>query len=401
MKALILSHLYPNAVDRVAGLFVQTQVVELARPDVEVRVVAPVPWSPVPIRWLTPKWRRYAEIPQEGCLEGIQVSYPRYLTFPRAFLFEYAGWSFFYAVRRAVAEIYREFPFDLIHAHWALPAGYGAMLLNRSYCKPLIVTMHSLDTLVPWQKGSEKRLVRTVEVFRAANRILCVSALVRNQCLDIDGDVPQDKFAVVLNGISPEITAHSGQAVREKYPGRRLLLTVGNIRSYKGHSLVIQALQKIVKRWPDVLYLIVGSGEEEPSLRRLVQELDLQNHVEFCGSQGYALTMQYMAACEIFVMPSWSETFGIVFIEAMARGKPTIACKGQGIEDVITDGETGFLVEPKSVESLTIVLEQLLTDPDLGVRVGEKGKTHVLENFTWRRSAQRMVEIYQEVVKEG
>jgi glycosyltransferase involved in cell wall biosynthesis len=108
--------------------------------------------------------------------------------------------------------------------------------------------------------------------------------------------------------------------------------------------------------------------------------------------------MEYMSICDLFVMPSWDEGFGIVYLEAMAHGKPVIACRGQGIEDVIVDGETGLLVEPKDLESLKEAMIRLLTDRRLAEDMGRKGRQVVLSDFTWEKSAQKLLKVYKEVL---
>ena len=91
----------------------------------------------------------------------------------------------------------------------------------------------------------------------------------------------------------------------------------------------------------------------------------------------------------------------MVFVEAMAHGRPVVACRGEGIEDVIVDGETGALVEPKDVDSLTNTLGRLLEDQAYARRLGEAGKALVTRNFTWQQSAEKLRRLYEELMRGG
>jgi len=91
----------------------------------------------------------------------------------------------------------------------------------------------------------------------------------------------------------------------------------------------------------------------------------------------------------------------VVYVEAMAHGRPVVACRGEGIADVIADGETGVLVEPKDVDSLTNALGKLLDDQAYARRLGEAGKALVARSFTWQQSAEKLCQLYEELMRGG
>lgn len=398
MRVLILSHLYPNTTNPVYGIFVHEQVQELVRQGCEVRVVSPVPWSPIPVRWLKDKWGAYARIPLRTVRDGITVYHPRYVSFPQARFFEHSGWFYYLGVRKTIERIHRAFPFDIVHAHVALPDGYGALLLKKSYNKPLIVTIHGLDVMITIYRNARCRK-NVDKVFGTATRVICVSTALKNFCLQVN-DTDETRFRVIPNGFSPWKRFHDHTFLKDKYQGKVILLTVGYLIKRKAHEYVIQALQESIKRMPNLVYLIVGEGPEEDYLKRLVDRLRLNDYVEFCGRKDRETVMEYMSICDLFVMPSWDEAFGVVYLEAMGHGKPVIACRGQGIEDVIVDGKTGLLVKPKDLDSLKEAMIRLLSDRSLAEDMGRKGRQVVLSHFTWEKSAQKLMGIYREVLVE-
>ncbi|HID63954.1 MAG TPA: glycosyltransferase family 4 protein, partial [Anaerolineae bacterium] len=346
-RVLVLSHMYPSLPFPWSGIFVHQQAQALVRAGCAIRVVAPVPLAPPPVRWLRRKWRAYASIPRRRRWDGIGVRSPRYLTLPRAMLFELAGWTYWLGARKSVSDLVQDLDFDLIHAHTTLPDGFAATLFAHRLGIPLVITVHGYD--VQWAVDLRPTVRRVIlGTWRRADRVICVSETLRRLCL-AHWTGEENKFIAVPNGMALDQLASKDQArgISSRYHGRPLLLTVANVIPQKGHEYVLRALPQVVRHHPDVLYLIVGEGAEVPRLRALARELGMENYVAFCGARPHDEAMAYMAACQVFVMPSWNEAMGIAYLEAMAHGKPIIGCQGEGITDVVTDGETGLLVPPR------------------------------------------------------
>lgn len=130
------------------------------------------------------------------------------------------------------------------------------------------------------------------------------------------------------------------------------------------------------------MYYVVGEGPEMNRLKDMTKMLGLQDNVKFLGLLPRNQVFTQIAKADIFSLPSWNEAFGVVR-EAMALAKPVIACKGEGIEDIIRHGENGLLVEPKNVDSLVEALDFLLSNPTKAKIMGEKAQALVLNKYTW------------------
>ncbi|HEC35133.1 MAG TPA: glycosyltransferase family 4 protein [Anaerolineae bacterium] len=396
-RVLVLSHMYPSPPFPWSGIFVHQQAQALVRAGCAIRVVAPVPLAPPPVRWLRRKWRAYASIPRQRNLGGIVVRSPRCLTLPRATLFELTGWAYWLGARKSVSDLAQDLDFDLIHAHTTLPDGFAATRFAHRLGIPLVITVHGYD--VQWAvhlRSSVRRVI--LETWERANRVICVSETLRRRCL-AHWTGEEDKFITVPNGMALDQLASEDQAegISSRYHGRPLLLTVANVTPQKGHEYVLRALPRVVRRHPDVLYLIVGEGEEAPRLRALAWELGMKDYVVFCGAHPHAEAMAYMAACRIFVMPSWNEALGVVYLEAMAHGKPVIGCQGEGIADVVTHGETGLFVPPRDADAVAEALLWLLDHPAEAERMGQKARKLILQEYTWDHNAHRVRQVYEEV----
>ncbi len=134
-----------------------------------------------------------------------------------------------------------------------------------------------------------------------------------------------------------------------------IILTVSRLFStekYKGYDHIITALPNIIKKIPDVKYLIIGKGNDLPRIKKMVEELNLESYVIFCGFVPNNLLIEYYNICDIFAMPSKGEGFGMVFLEALACGKPVIAGNRDGSCDALLNGELGVLIDPENLQDL-------------------------------------------------
>ncbi|MHA1343897.1 MAG: glycosyltransferase, partial [Promethearchaeota archaeon] len=199
MKVLVISHMYPSSFNEISGIFVHEQVKALVSKGIKVQVISPVPWTPFPINYLSSKWKRYSEVTKREIREGINVWYPRYLTFPRAWFFGSSGQRMYLGIKDVVSKIYKEFQFDLIHAHVALPDGYAGMKIAQKYKKTLIVNIHGQDFQQTIFKG--KKCKRNIEkVINYSTKTIVVSKKLKKKKKKYL-EVNKDKIIVVPNGI--------------------------------------------------------------------------------------------------------------------------------------------------------------------------------------------------------
>ena len=397
MKVLVLSHMYPSLFNEVGGIFVHEQVKALAEKGVDIQVVSPVPWAPFPINRMSQKWKAYSEIPAEFVWDEIKVWYPRYLTFPKAWSFASSGDRMYRGIKDTVAEIYREFPFDLIHAHVALPDGYAGVLLTQRFKKPLLVTIHGQDLQHTVARNTACRHAVSY-VLDSASRTVLVSQKLRQLASKYFS--VRDKLVVVSNGVDPQnVVSRPAESINQQEKGPTLL-SVSNLVQTKGIDLNLYTLRKMRKSYSALRYVVIGGGPEEAKLRRLAGKLGLEKQVDFLGRQPHRQVMEYMAASDVFTLPSWNEGFGVVYLEAMANGKPVIGCQGEGIEDFVQHSKTGMLVKPRDVDSLAEALDFLLSHPEEARAIGERARKLVLEKYTWEKNAEKTITVYEEALNE-
>lgn len=399
MKVLIISHMYPSSFNEISGIFVHEQVKALVAKGVEVQVISPVPWMPFPIKYLSKKWKKYSEIPIRARWDGVEVYYPRNITFPKSWFFVSSGKRMYLGIKDLVEKIYQEFQFDLIHAHVALPDGYAGMKIAQKYKKQLIVTIHGQDFQQTIFKS--KKCKRNIEkVINYSKKTIVVSEKLKKigkKYLEVN----KYKIIVVPSGINMrDIYPEKNNNIHE-HKEKKVILSVSHLIKTKGIDLNLIAIAKFKQKYPDIIYLIIGEGKEKKILEKLVNELNLQNIVIFIGEVSHHKVMKYMEGCDIFSLPSWNEAFGVVYIEAMAHGKPVIGCKGEGIEDFVEDGKTGMLVKPKDVDSLVKALDFLLSHPVEAQKIGKRAGDLVLKHYTWEKNAEKTIKVYKEVLNNA
>jgi len=398
MRVLILSHMYPNTVSPLGGIFVRQQAQALVRLGVDVNVVAPVPWVPG-IMAGRGKWGGYPSVPYTEQPDGFPVYHPRVLEFPRSLFFEYYPETYAWGIERVFTEQISR-GVDIIHAHVAHPDGAAALKFGRKYNIPVVVTIHGQDFAYTLNRSRTcAESVRTT--LKDASRVILVSEKLKQQYgLETWAD-ELEKYRVIYNGVElNDVVQQRPHRVQEAKTARRRLLTVGFLRPDKGHAIVLKALPALIREFPNLEYRIVGDGSERVKLESLSRELELGGHVVFLGSLPHRQAMKEMAECEVFILPSWKEAFGVVYLEAMAHSKPIIGTLGEGISEILAQEDVGKAVPPKDVLAITEGIRELFANPEQARAMGMRGKDLVTRQFTWEYNAQKTLELYEEIINQ-
>jgi teichuronic acid biosynthesis glycosyltransferase TuaC len=396
IKVLCLAEMYPNSVDFYTGSFIHRQNKALVEKGVELKVISPVPWMPYPLS-LNERWGRAKKVPAREVLDGIEILHPRRPIIPKRFGFHLNAFLYYLRIRPMVKKLSEVFHFDLIHAHVALPDGLAGSLLKRDLPKPLVITVHGKDTANDrWSTAylSLQNRKAISKAFQSSSRIIAVSNYVRRTILEIYPDLEMEKVVVVHGGVDPDRHLCAQRIKADS----QTILSVGALIPLKGHCYTITAMKKVLTRFPTCKLMIVGKGQEKEKLLNQVKETRLQDSVIFVDVLPQDHLFALMTKADIFVLPSWAEGLGLVYLEAMARGLPVIGCRGQGVEDIVSHGETGLLMTPKDPEELADLILNLLKDENERSRIGNAGREFVLRNCQWETNATRHIEIYKHLM---
>ena len=342
LRVLVLSFTFPSARQPALGVFVRERIRRVAA-RCEVVVVAPVPWFPFNRLIRGEEWAATSPLERD---EGFPVHHPRFFSIPR-----YLKWldGVFYAVSLLpfLARLRRSFPFDVIDAHFAYPDGLAATLLGRVFRTPVVITLRgSIVRLVTYRlHRPQLRLA-----LRGATRVLAVSESLRQTAVSLG--IRPEKIRVIPNGVdtgrfSP-LDQTEARLALDLPKDRRILLSVGGLNEGKGQHRVVAMLPSLLRRHPDLLYVIVGGGRRsdslQPVIERLVRDLGLQRHVLLAGERPHAEIPLWMSASDVFCLATRSEGWANVLLEAMACGRPVVTTRVGGNAEIVTDPSLGTLV---------------------------------------------------------
>jgi teichuronic acid biosynthesis glycosyltransferase TuaC len=389
MRVVVVAEYYPRAHDPVLGVWAHRQALAARDAGADVRVL--VLHRPVPSRAALRSRRPAALVeplrqPLHAQLDGIEVTYVPFLAPPRPRW--YGGWSAWAAPPLALAlrRLRREFPFDLVHAHYAAPAGDAVRRTRIG--RPLVVSVHGGDVLAVAERSrAGRRAVR--HALGAARLVLANSAAIEAR-------------ARALGALHTRVV-HLGTDLTEGPAGDGAppaLVTVGHLVERKRHADVLRALWLLRDSHPDLRWTVVGDGPEREPLERLAGELGLSDRVSLRGQLPPADAVAAARRGALFVLPSVDEAFGVAYVEAMAGGVPAIGSRGEpGPEEIAAAGGGIRLVAPGDPEALAVEIRTLLDEPAWRRELGREARATVAAAFTWERCGAATVAAYEEALR--
>ena len=315
-----------------------------------------------------------------------------FLSVPTGLGLSGAGALLYAQIAGEVRRRHRTEPFDLIHAHSALPCGQAAALLSRELNIPFVVTVHGLDAFFARQvRGYMGELCGRVAafVYRTARRVICISERVRDEVENHPGTGA--RATVIYNGVDSKLF----------YPATgelstNTILSVGNLIPTKGHELLMRAIATLRKCDLRVRWEIIGDGPERQRLEQFGRELEVDGQVYFLGRQSRSQVAEAMRRCTLFALPSYYEGLGCVYLEAMCSGKTVIGCRSQGIDELVQHAVNGWLIGPGDLEELTESLATLLQKGGMRRRLGEAARKTILQSYTLDHQAAQLSALYRE-----
>ena len=284
--------------------------------------------------------------------------------------------------------------FDAVHAGRVLPEGLVGWLVARVIRRPLVIYSHG-EELTTWRQAMKMRAM--VWTYRRADLVIANSEFTRDELLKLG--VTPERIAILYPGVDVErfrpgldhddLMAGVGMA-----PGEKLIVSVGRLSRRKGFDQVIRSLPHLVQRGLPVHYAVIGIGNDLDYLRKLASELGMLDRVHFLGHVSPKDLPRWYNAADVVTMPNReidgdTEGFGMVFIEAAACAKATVAGLAGGTGAAVIDGVTGFRVDGTSIEAIADALGCILGDPILAGDFGAQGYARVRRDFSWQRVAEK------------
>jgi len=388
MRVAIVAEYYPRAADPVLGVWAHRQALAARDAGADVRVLVlhrPVPSKAALARRDPKELVAPLRQPLRAELDGIEVRYVPFVAPPRPR--SYASWGAWAAPSLALAlrRLRREFPYDLVHAHYAAPAGDAVRRARPG--TPYVVSVHGGDVLALARRPGGERPVRAG--LAGARLVLANSAAIERRAHELGAT---DTRVVHLGTDMP--------AERSSADGAGAMVTVAHLVARKRHADVLRALWLLRDSHPALAWIVVGDGPERPALERLAAELGVSGRLHFTGQLPNAEAVATARRGAVFVLPSVDEAFGVAYVEAMAAGVPAIGARGEpGPEEIAAAGGGIRLVAPGDPEALAEVLRTLLDDPSYRRELGRTARATVEASFTWARCGVATVAAYEEALR--
>lgn len=394
-EILFLSHMYPSNYDSSYGKVIHEQALSLIKKGYKIKVISPVPYVPAILRRLSKKYQKRNSIPKKEIIEGVEVYYPRYVSFPKSLFFQYSGYLMFSGIKNTVKQLNKSFAFDIIHAHFTLPDAYAAMKLSKLFNIPLITTIQASDLDISFKKN-EKIQMKIMESLKFSSEVITPTPRLNKQ-LKKELNINSKTVGYGINPLKLDIDI--SQDLLSKYQGKKIIVSVSRLIRTKGIDYNLNAIKELVKKDNSIIYLIIGNGPEKNSLMELASELGISNHIEFLGHLTSENTMKYIKLADIFSLPSWQETFGLVYLEAMGSKVPVVGCFDQGFDGIIIDRKNGYLAPMHDVNALVNIMDKILKKPEDIEDVVLNARNTVINEYTFKKIAGKLDEIYVNTTK--
>jgi glycosyltransferase involved in cell wall biosynthesis len=251
-----------------------------------------------------------------------------------------------------------------------------------------------------WKKFPEPKL----KALKRLDKIICVSQFTADKINKIHG-IPKEKLEILNNCLDPFYyfpdDFSKPKALLKRYnltEGHDILFSLSRLSSsekYKGYDSTIAILPEIVKKHPNVMYLLAGKYDEDEKIRidNLIKKYKIENHIKLLGFVDEAEVSDHFLLSDIFVLPSKKEGFGIVFIEAMASGLYAVAGNKDGSVDALKNGELGELVDPDNLDQIQATLSELLENlPTHDERVALQKRVFAFFNYqSYKESIKNLI----------
>ncbi len=304
------------------------------------------------------------------------------------------------ALRRIIAE---RRP-DIVHTHSSKAGILGRYAAHREKVPVVVHTIHGLP-FHPYERWWLNRLYVWLERRAAgwSDKVVSVADAMTEQAVAA-GVAEPGKFVTIYSGMDVEAFLRCGgrrEEMRQRFgfgPGDFVFGKVARLFDLKGHEYVLQAARRVARDHPELRLLFVGDGILRGRLERMANELGLGEKVVFAGLVPSSEVPGCLAAMDALVHASLREGLARVLPQALLAGKPVVSFDVDGAREVVVEGETGYLVAPKSVEGLAEVMAKVLERPEEAERMAARGRELCKERFDWRRMVESLDSLYRRLL---
>lgn len=295
--------------------------------------------------------------------------------------------------------------FDIVQAQDPLMTGLAALVISKALRIPLNTCVYGSDPFDPyWCKTSSSNWISgpiARSVLRASTGVqVDGSATLRNLSRHGIGKKMLALKPMIPTNIADFISA-TDDGLRAQYcvdGVDRLVLFVGRIVPQKNLFFLLDVSERVVEQYPNVRFLCVGDGWQLEQLKKETKKRNLTEYIQWIGAKPHKDIVKYMAACDLFVLPSRHEGFARVLMEAAATAKPIVTSAVSGSDDVVLDGKSGYILPVDDLQRFVSRIVELLNEPDLAAGMGLVGKRHMQDLVQRYTGPTHQIRIWEDLV---
>ncbi|MFH0857401.1 MAG: glycosyltransferase family 4 protein [Candidatus Magasanikbacteria bacterium] len=326
------------------------------------------------------------------------AKYP-YMVVRKDFYFPKFIWPRWIKLLFIVRKLVKEYNIENIHVHHILPVGYVAWYMKKFSGVKYVLFSHGTDIEMA-SKVKRKNKFAT-KVGRGAEQIIVNS---ESLGIRLKAKFPELAEKVTVMYPCPDTDFMIPPSVEEveklrstlSLEGKKVLLSIGRLDEGKGFPYLVRYLPQILKKVPNLVWIVVGQGPKEKLIIELIRKNNLQNIVRFIGGVPHDDLKKYYYLADIFALlthpdiTQGEEGLGLVFLEASAVGMPIIAGKSGGVEEAVLNGKTGIVVESNNETEVVEALSTLIENTELAKQLGANAKQRIQQEFDWKAQLKKI-----------
>jgi glycosyltransferase involved in cell wall biosynthesis len=297
-----------------------------------------------------------------------------------------------------LVQLLRERRPDVLHTHSPFAGILGGLATRAAKVPAIVYTEHSAQDSY---NGLTLRAHRAT--FRRHHQVICISDAVRESIPAPFRSNGRPRVRTILNGMDWDAIRQKAACAGNPFAGlgvpagNQVVVTVAYFRPEKGHDDLLRAAVQVLKERPGTTFVLVGTGPLLPVVRKQAADLGIDGAVRFTGSRSDAVS--FIASCDLYVLPSYREGFGLTLVEALALCRPIVACEVDGVPEVVRDGIDGLLVRPRDPARLAQAILAVHSDSALQLKFRESPKAPQEERLSIRRMVREVESVYQEALE--